>query len=295
MAFYQNLTFLGNFNGSVADNGQVFINPPRTGKYAAFYIKAIPASGKTSTDLTNAVMASAVTEVRASCNGNQRIKFPTWGFHDVYKSRTGATCPNGIIPLLLCNDKYTTYGQKQVGAWGMGGINSFDITLMLGAGVTTNISAFELYADQSPTTEQAGMWQGYTYQTDTAPKEGAYDITTLQTFGADTLVQAIHVTHDTTDGKLATFSSQEVMVNGVVVVRNNIPEDIFAISETAFGNYPTEVKGNVIRFDAGDDPNMCLVMANVNQLRYRADISGTNTAAVPVTFLYEALRGFTSK
>lgn len=302
MAIGQRLANLGNFDGAVTAGGVVQFNPPRKNVYNAFYFKVLNSSGAV---ITGANIDANILDIDMIINGDQKIKMPAKYLRAIFKARTGYTCPDGYIPVLLANDKYVSYEQKVLSSWGMADVTSFQVYIHFGASLGTGtqiISSIKVYADISPVEQILGLHQCYTYQTSGVIPSGGgvLDCTTLATFGADARLQALYVNNPyniaSDSSNYITLTDEYLEANGVIQLRQNVTENECTIANMAFGNEVPTILGSAFRFDSGDDIRASLGMANITQLRYRTDaqITGTVPAGQVLTFLYEYLRGYYS-
>lgn len=292
MAIGQRFVSLGNFDGSIAAGGTIQFNPPRKNTYNAIYLKCLDASG---TPMVASDIVDAVMDVECIINGDQKIKLPAVYLMAIFETRTGIQIPDGYIPILFSNDKYVTFEQKVLSAWGMADVTSFQIYVNLGTNLH-NLDMIKVYADITPVEAPLGLHQCYTYQTSGIIPQGELDCTTLATFGNDARLQALYVNNPLPDPNTGIIVSNEYLeANGVINLRQNVTHDDCRIANIAFGNEIPTILGSAFRFDSGDDIRATLAMSTINQLRYRAmcDLNG-NTGSHVFTFIYEFLRGYTS-
>lgn len=290
MAFGRNEVYLGNTNGTPSNGSKLYFNPPKDGVYNAIYLKFINTDKSV---MSAADIATCIGDIEASLNGDQKIKFPAWAFQQIFTARTGLPSPAGLLPIMLANGKYENFAQKEATSWGMTGVTQFDLNVNIinVTNSTKTLASVMVYADRTNASAPLGAHQCYTYQTDTAPKTGNYDNTTLATIGGDARMAKIWVLHDTTEGRKAEFTAQRLTINGNDVVRNDLPEDVVALGNLCYGDFSPTAKGTVFTFDGGDNIGMTLPMLGITNLRYRCDVAGTATADIPVTFLMEYVRG----
>jgi hypothetical protein len=279
MAKGTSLQHLGVFSGTVAKGARINFELPKRGTYNTLYLCFRDTNGAL---VTAAHMATDIGDIEISLNGDQKIKLPLVTLQNIFQHQGGGA-PAGFLGINLYNLRFDSYAQRQDIGWGMADITSATIFVNVASPGTLYTVTIEVMADWDENRIQPlGAHQCYGYQDATFSGPGTFDNNTLNTFGVDAAMQAIHVQNGTPSNIYLETDGRNLV--------NNMPPEAFDIQNVAANYVVVSNLGTSIRFDNKNTLLGVLPMFNVSKLRYRATYASAVTAG-SVRFIYEYVRG----
>jgi hypothetical protein len=280
MSLGSSLQSLGTISGTIAKGSRVNFELPKRGTYNTLYF----IFRDTNAALVSAAnIATDIGDIEVTLNGDQKIKLPAVTLQNIWTHKNAGNAPAGVVGVNLYNSRWDTYAQRQDVGWGMADITSATIFFNILSPGTLYTTSIEVVADWDETRQQVlGAHQCLGYQDVSFAGSATLDNNTLNTFGQDAGIEAIHVQNGTP-------ANIYLDVDGKNIVNNMTPE-MFAVLNTA-SNYSTVANlGTSIRLDNKNINAGILPCFNISKLRFRAGYAAAVSAGY-VRFVYEYVRG----
>jgi hypothetical protein len=284
MSIGSSLQHLGVFSGTVAKGARINFELPKRGTYNSLHFVCRKSDG---TLASAANIAADIGDVEITLGGDQKIKCPAVTLQNIFTHKNGGNAAAGILSINLYAPRYDTYAQRQDIGWGMADITSANVFVNINSPGTLYVASIELMADWDETRQQVlGAHQCISYQDVTFAGSATLDVNTLNTYGVDAGIQAMHVANGTP-------ANIFVDVDGKNIVNNLTPE-MFDVINTS-SNYVTVANlGTTIRFDNKNITVGVLPCFNISKLRFRATYAAAVSAGY-VRFIFEYVRGIDPK
>ena len=277
------LQSLGSFSGTVAKGSRLNFEIPKRGTYQTLFLCCRASAGGL---CTAAQIAADIGDVEITLNGDQKIKLPAVTLQNIFEHRTGSA-PAGFVGICLYHPRWDTYAQRQDVGWGMADVTSATVFVNILSPGTLTTTSIEVLADWDETRQQPlGAHQCYGFQDVTFAGSGTLDNNTLNTFGPDAGMQAIHVQNGTP-------ANMYLDVDGKNIV-NNVTPEIMAVINKEVNYTAVTALGTSIRLDSKNISAGLLPCFNISKLRFRAGYAGAVSEG-SVRFIYEYVRGIDPK
>lgn len=260
---------------SVAASGTGTADIPVSGTYYGLALVCL--DGGSAVSVAN--IKDNLTNVKLTLDGTTVYEANANAIYDLashYYGQYGYTQTAGILPINLAPTYFNNARAAEALAWGMGGINSFQVELSFSAnvGTATHTDQIQVYVQRSPVTRPLGEHYRLATYTRNYASSGDQEVTELPIAGgADVVTTAWHWQYD---GSSAVINSLEAIVNNQTVRNYGTP---LVAQQAAFeARRQWLVAGAAndlfsVSFNESNDPAGNLPHRGLNDLRFKINWS----------------------